>query len=165
MREPKESIFKNSTHEILDVNGFPFRECRRCEGTGVYSFNLLTGNTCFNCRGGGAEIAPRAKKAFVAWRAHLKGQREATPKNLNVGDEILHNKTWRVIKSITQTDKPCGWRKENNGPEIVTDWWYVLEFVDGTVLESNSCLYRRRAQNLDPTSFLAMIKPLKAVKV
>ena len=165
MREPKESIFKNSTQEILDVNGFPFRECRRCDGTGIHQYNSKTGNTCFKCVGAGSEIAPRAKDAYIAWRMHLKSQREASPMNLTVGDEILHDRIWRVIKLITRTDKPCGWKRDNNGPEIVTAWYHILEFVDGTVFTSTNCLYRRRARDLDPTQFLAMIKPLKAVKV
>ncbi len=158
MRQPKESPYQNSTHEIFDVNGFPFRECRRCDGTGIHQYNTVTGNVCFKCQGSGSEIAPRAKEAYVAWRTHLKSQYEALVKNLKVGDEILWDKSWRVVKSITRTDKPCAWKRENGGPEIAEDWYHILEFVDGVEKVSGNCVYRRRARDLDPSPFVAMIK-------
>lgn len=166
MKEAKDSPFENSSHEILDVNGFPFRECRRCDGTGIHSFNLVHGNMCFNCKGSGNEIVPRARDAYIAWRKHLQSQREASVTNLDVSDKILHDQTWRVIKSITITDKPCGWKRDNGGPEIVTDWFHILEFVDGTVdtCNGNSVFRRRYADALDPTPYLAMIKAPRVKK-
>ncbi len=164
MRQPKESPFKNLTHEIFNADGFPFRECRRCDGTGIHSHNTLTGNVCFKCQGSGNEIAPRAKDGYIAWRAHVRQQTETSVSKLVVGDEILCDETWRVIRSITKTDKPCGWSRVNNGPLTECSWYHDLEFVDGTVVTSTDCILRRRPRVLDPAPFLAMIRAPKVKK-
>ena len=164
MNEIKESPFKSRDDEILNKNGFPFRECRRCDGSGHHSYNPQTGTICFNCLGTGNEIVPRAHDAYIAWLAHIKVRKNPMVSQLEVGDKIAHEKQWKTVVRVTQTDRESGWSKTN---EVVTRYYYYheIELSDGTIwVQNENCIQRRQAVVLDPTPFLAMIKPKRAKK-
>lgn len=69
--------------------GFPLQTCTRCGGCGEYSFNQITGTTCFGCNGTGLQIHRAAKAVYAEYLAARKLQVHPTASRLVAGDAIL----------------------------------------------------------------------------
>lgn len=144
--------------EWFTREGFPMETCRRCDGSGRYSFNTRDGDRCFGCAGSGKQIAQRASDAFNAYQDYKKSLAKPTVKNLSVGDQIAHDHNWKVVTSLIETDEVCGYLKSGNNP-IVYNYFWIVELEDGTKLK-DSCdlVVRRRVAKYDAEPFLAMVK-------
>ena len=147
-----------SETEWFTREGFPMQTCKRCHGSGRYSFNTITGDRCFRCLGSGKEIAKRAVDAYKAYQDYKKSLAKPTVKNLAVGDQIAHDHNWKVVISLTETDEVCGSHTVNNGSPTY-DYFWIVELEDGTKLkDSCNLLVRRRVAKYDAQPFLAMVK-------
>ena len=147
-----------SETEFFTKEGFPMQVCKRCHGSGRYSFNTITGDRCFGCLGSGKQIAKRASDGYNAYQDYKKSLAKPTVKNLSVGDQIAHDHNWKVVVSLVETDEVCGELKSGNNP-IVYDYFWIVELEDGTKLKDNGNLVvRRRVGKYDAQPFLAMIK-------
>ena len=147
-----------SETEFFTKEGFPMQVCKRCQGSGRYSFNTRDGDRCFGCVGSGKQIAERASDAYNAYQDYKKSLAKPTVKNLAVGDQIAHDHNWKVVVSLIETDEVCGSHRVNNEPPIY-DYFWIVELEDGTKLK-NSCnlVMRRRVTKYDVQPFLAMVK-------
>lgn len=68
----------------MTSTSFETEICSRCGGSGKYSFNLMTGDTCFKCRGKGNCYTKRGQVAIDYYRELLK----VPVTELKVGDLI-----------------------------------------------------------------------------
>lgn len=71
--------------------------CGRCGGGGHYSYNQITGTTCFGCLGAGVKLTVRGRKAQL----FLESLRRVTADKLKQGDKYMDDDgRWHTIQSI-----------------------------------------------------------------
>lgn len=63
---------------------FETETCTRCGGTGHFSYNQITGTTCFKCNGGRMQFTKRGAAAS-AW---LRKRLETPVSEIKVGDRV-----------------------------------------------------------------------------
>lgn len=66
---------------------FESKTCGRCGGTGHYSYNQVSGTTCFGCNGKGFKLTPRGSAA-LNW---LLDQRRVRALDVKPGDLVYHS--------------------------------------------------------------------------
>jgi sarcosine oxidase delta subunit len=147
--------------------GFPIQTCRRCEGTGHYSFNARMGTVCFNCLGKKTTVAPYAKKAFTAFQTYVHDRKKVAAQNLEVGDLIAHNNVWCKVVNVNVTDEVLG--RTMAGGEVTSTYFRVLltvtyKDVEETFKINGGAVMRRHSGKIDAEPFLAMIKQPKEKK-
>lgn len=69
---------------MTSSTSFETEVCSRCGGSGRFSFNLMTGDTCFKCRGKGNCYTKRGQVAIDYYRELLK----VPVTELKIGDLI-----------------------------------------------------------------------------
>lgn len=151
--------------ETVNKFGFPLEVCSRCHGTGNYSYNEVDGTTCYGCSGSGFKIIKRAEKAYSAFRNAYKEAQTPQVMNLQIGDQIkLIYIGWCCVTKITKTNQVCGCSVVD-GVECDFIYRYEVEFdnAESKTFSGNQLVQRKAT--LDPTPFLALIKPPKKSKV
>lgn len=92
---------------------FETKTCSRCGGSGKYSWNAMTGYTCFGCRGSGEQLTKRGQAA----QQYFKDLRSAKLHELVPGDMVtldigLMEARWQDCKFVrcdaAQEDRGCG---------------------------------------------------------
>jgi hypothetical protein len=83
---------------------FEREACRRCGGTGSYSYCQMHGSTCFGC-GGKKEVLTKRGQAAAEY---LKSLRTRPASELKHGDQIKGTevRAWFTIKSIVPYPHP-----------------------------------------------------------
>ena len=66
--------------------GFEIQTCSRCHGCGEYSYNAMTGRTCFGCGGSGVTFTKRGAAANAFYLESLK----APVESIVVGDLVWY---------------------------------------------------------------------------
>jgi hypothetical protein len=96
--------------ESFDQWGFPLQKCRRCDGTGHYSYCRQNGTKCFDCGGKGICRTAAGQRQYDLWQ-RAKAELEKTPNHLvKVGDEIWFwggfesRRGWWPVTGIEESD-------------------------------------------------------------
>jgi len=110
--------------------GFPLQACTRCGGGGHYSFNSVTGSTCFGCGGTGWVVAAGARKAHGEYHTAFRAETQPMLGNVERNDIIewpYRSDQWHTVETtLVDHDTPCGW---SNGEECA--WRIVIHLDDG----------------------------------
>ena len=70
--------------------------CSRCLGTGHYSYNSMTGSTCFKCHGKREVLTPRGRKALEWFRAQSTVPMSA----VTLGQRVMMDGGWFTVREI-----------------------------------------------------------------
>ncbi len=84
---------------------FETEACGRCGGCGRYSYNSLSGSTCFGCGGAGRCLTKRGAAA----KAWLEAQCQRPAGEVKVGDEVAFNvgmSARRRFQVVTEVGQP-----------------------------------------------------------
>lgn len=158
-----------------DRNGFPIGPCRRCGGSGEFSYNPVHGTMCYGCQGSGRTYA--VPKHHAAWRDEVRKAVRRITQDLVVGDCV---RRWgerdaagqpvpgRTVVAVERTAEPCAWstgdRPELSGlptsqlPADVETGWYTLVTFEGDAeptRESGVQLWHRQGVRIDPAPYVA----------
>ncbi len=103
-------------------------ECSRCGGTGSYSWNALTGSTCFKCNGGRIQFTKKGAKARKAVQALLDELTLTPAGEIVAGDrvQLQGRKGYALVESAERS--PAGTLR-SNGVDIPMVSW---RFPNGT---------------------------------
>lgn len=136
--------------------GFPIQTCSRCGGSGSYSYCTMYGDRCFKCSGTGVVHTARAARAYADWQDALRRQCRPTVADLAVGDVVRQSKgdAWRTVTGLEQTDRWAG-KSLVDGQQVVTAWFMVVSFDDGSTDTWSGCLLVERQGTVDKAPFLA----------
>lgn len=140
--------------------GFPVQTCTRCGGTGQFSFNMITGSTCFGCGGSGFQIkGKKAREAFTAYVEATRGASTLTAKDLQVGDKLSHEGFWRTVVAIEWT-APKGVGLATSGDTQMTrlGWVVTVTFKDDStrvIPADRFNVQLRTRRNVDIKTYLA----------
>jgi hypothetical protein len=86
---------------------FEQETCSRCGGCGRYSYNQLTGDTCFKCNGSGQQFTRAGKAARREWDRLIAAACTVPTWLAQPGDKIRCNlgmsdpRRWHLIESAT----------------------------------------------------------------
>jgi hypothetical protein len=75
--------------------------CGRCGGSGHYSYNQITGTTCFGCKGRKTRLTKAGAKAQAAVLAFITAHFSVKVRDLQPGDRIRVDGYARTIVSAT----------------------------------------------------------------
>lgn len=145
----------------VDKYGFAIRECRRCGGSGRYSYNTIDGDRCYGCGGTGWQHTPKASKAYLAWVAACKAARQPVGADLLPGDLVRDYhapKSEPFAKVVAVAHDPYEWAGHSNRPDgtrfnIMTGVTIILD--DGRIWRHRACSLVRRKRNVPAAPFLA----------
>jgi len=139
--------------------GFPLTTCPRCDGTGHYSYNTMTGSRCFKCVGSGWVIARRAAEAHHAYVTAQQAAKHPTIANVQPGDFIRSSgQEFREVAEIQVTTDPSGWTTRD-GIVVPLCFKAVVVYTDGTAERCHTNSLKQRRATVDPAPYLATIKP------
>ena len=86
-----------------EMSKFETTVCTRCNGSGHYSFNAMSGTRCFNCRGGKTTLTKRGAAA----REYFFNSFEMPVEQIEVGmlvwasgAAIMAPKKWRMVLAV-----------------------------------------------------------------
>jgi hypothetical protein len=166
------AVERDSVTFQVDRYGFPVEVCRRCGGSGEYSYNPLDGTRCFGCSGAGVAYASRIPaQEREAWRKELRAARDVCAWKVQPGDRIrpYGSKRGTPFQTVAAVElgEPDGWMKVGSAAEVVTSYRATLTFEDGTKTgTSNGGELWIRDATVDPAPYveraqLAMVVKLK----
>ncbi len=89
--------------------------CSRCHGSGHYSYNQMTGTTCFKCHGHKVAYTKRGQAAV----AYAKKLRSVLIADVKIGDRIYWGNGGRCTVTAIEANVPTGTKYKNQG----TDEW------------------------------------------
>lgn len=147
-----------------DKYGFTIRPCRRCGGSGRYSFNTRHGSTCYGCSGTGWQHTPKAAKAYGEWVTALKAQRRPVTRNLQPGDVVTSSLTysdriaegavWQTVASVGISPRVCGWSVSPEGEKYDFMPYVFITFEDGTTQEVSGNVIWGRKGTVDAAPYV-----------
>lgn len=159
---------------------FPTQNCRRCGGSGHYSYNPKDGTVCYGC--GGRKVVTARKFAKLAndFSNAMLRQKEPTASQIEAGDFILHPKrrpesnpfpTARLyvrvssIELIAGTEtKNCGYSTIGGGAKHFTGWIQVIFEGADEVFKFSENEILKRKYTLDDAFRYCEPKTVKFVK-
>lgn len=144
-----------------DKVGFPVQECRRCGGSGHYSYNTVHGSVCYGCSGTGWQYTRKAARHAQAYREAVRRQRDALAQDLQPGDRVvkgLHSQRrkgdqWVTVTEVERTDRESG-RSLRDGEMVPTSWYTIITTDDGETRELGGNMLVRRFTSIDPAPFV-----------
>ena len=107
----KKALASIMTPDKPKATQFESEVCKRCGGSGKFSFNLMHGDVCYGCQGTGRQLTKRGKKAAQFFEDSMT----APVETLVVGQAIRFFATDRKFIRITQIET-----REEDGRAIVT---------------------------------------------
>lgn len=152
-----------TTTTKTDRYGFPITECRRCGGTGRYSFNLMDGDRCYGCSGTGFQHTRSAAKLYAEFREAQKAVSRPMARDLQPGDRITFNflkgAEFRNVVEVITTDEVCGSSLTGTDEaNRVYHYYVIVRFDDGTEERIGGTTLARRTGKVDPAPFVARVK-------
>lgn len=72
--------------------------CRRCGGSGRFSYNSIHGDVCYGCSGAGATLTKRGEAAQKFFRDSLSKPAQ----DVNVGDRFETRTPWSTLWAIVE---------------------------------------------------------------
>lgn len=100
--------------KVLHKDIFETQVCSRCDGSGHYSWNAMTGSRCFGCGGRGWQLTKRGAAALEAWTAawkQTKKVRDLQPgERVSVRDSVRGKVLYLTVESSEADDlNPGRW--------------------------------------------------------
>lgn len=152
---------------------FETQPCSRCGGTGNFSFNQVTGTTCFKCNGSGKQATRAGASANKKVNAMLDALWNTPIEDLKPGDLVWINVSgvflgrlmrWAKIARIEPSGSYC--THTENGVEVKTPYLNVIVAYKGKETgEGHLPGMTIRRWKAIPEETLAKIRKLKGVIV
>ena len=159
-----------------DRHGFPVGPCRRCGGSGEFSYNPVHGTMCYGCQGRGKQYM--VPKHHAAWREAVRAAVRVVTQDLVPGDVV---RRWgdrdnegrptpgRTVVAVRRTDEPCAWSTGSRPdlrdvplsqlpPEVVTGWYTLVTWDEPDAeprRENGMQLWHREGVRIDPAPYVA----------
>lgn len=94
---------------------YDMTDCSRCGGSGHFSYNSLTGTTCFKCNGGKRQVTARGRKAQKIVRGLRSELTEVNAEDVEVGDRVRlsHSRRYFTVEDVIVRPNS---RRSNGGP-------------------------------------------------
>jgi hypothetical protein len=88
-------------------------ECSRCGGCGHYSYNQMTGSTCFKCQGSGTQLTRNGRAAMKKVREFLDANYTVAARDLvnYIGRQIMTTTGYRTVVAIVDKRDADGNKK------------------------------------------------------
>lgn len=77
--------------------------CRRCAGSGRYSYNSMTGDTCFACSGKRETLTARAARARDEVTRLMRTAHRVPASTIKAGDVIITPRGQRAVVTAVDT--------------------------------------------------------------
>lgn len=116
---------------------FPTEPCRRCGGTGHYSYNQRHGSMCYGCNGQKVAYTKAAQPFVNEMLTAMRRAKEPTASQLQPGDTIAvsadgrftsarkaKGTVWVTVAAVESTGEECGWSK--TGDKVTAVYHYHL---------------------------------------
>ncbi len=127
--------------KLADI--FETEPCRRCGGSGRYSYNQKDGDICYGCTGAGVQYTKRSAPFVDRYRAMVKAQKTVLTMNVRPGDMIAEaGKKWRTVASLADAE-PWNWTKADGSTGSVPYFTVTFENGDSERLDGRILWYRR----------------------
>jgi hypothetical protein len=96
---------------------YDMEPCRRCGGTGEYSFNAIDGSRCYGCGGGGKQRTKQAQQAAEVLGEYVQRHAMVPVIDVKVGDRVhiatgMGRERWATVTKVeVRHDRPATMRK------------------------------------------------------
>ena len=133
----------------VDKYGWPVETCRRCGGTGRYSYCQMYGDTCFECSGAGVVIAyGKAATIRSEYSNEVREQRNIAGYQMTPCDRVRRYHTaktdpYLTVVSVQDTGQWCSKSRAGSEPEVVHNRQDVT-FEGGETVNVGAELWHRK---------------------